>query len=307
MEVYQFKNFSEKIGEISRFMSRTSRAVNSILFGFAFRIITMLGPFVTRIIVNWTLGKEFLGISGVFSSILSMLCLSELGFSSAIAYKCYSLYANQDTEKLNADLYFYRKIYRVVGIVIVVAGICVTPFLDLIVKEQLPPSLNMYIIYYIFLFNTAISYFIESYRTVILTVAQRQDIESKIAIVLNLLMYIIQVVVLLSCSNYYLYLLFLPLCTILINVVRYYITNKLYPELYPNGDITEEEKKSVFDSIKPLIGHRLQGTIVISADNIITSMFIGVIMVAEYNNYYIIIAALSALIVGKSSFLSTIH
>ncbi|MDD6655903.1 MAG: polysaccharide biosynthesis C-terminal domain-containing protein [Lachnospiraceae bacterium] len=279
-------------------MSRTSRAVNSILFGFVFRIVTILGPFITRIIVNWTLGKEFLGISGVFSSILSMLCLTELGFSSAIAYKCYSLYANQDIKKLNAYLHFYRKIYRVVGSVIIVAGVCVTPFLGLIVRDQLPVGLNMYIVYYIYLLNTAISYFIASYRTVILTVAQRQDIESKIAIVFNLLMYIVQIVVLLLCGNYYLYLLILPLSTIIINVVRYYITNKIYPELCPDGDISEEEKKSVYDSITPLIGHRLQGTIVISADNIIISMFIGVVMVAEYNNYHTIIAALSALIVA---------
>ena len=279
-------------------MNRSSKALKSVIFGFLFKILSMVGPFVVRIIVNWTLGVEYLGVSGVFSSVLSMLSLAELGFASAITYKCYSLYAENDKVKLHAYLNFYKNVYRIIGMIIIVLGVAVTPFLKEVVSGEIPQELNIYVVYYILLFNTAISYFLAAYRIIILIVTQRQDIESKIAIICNLLMYILQIVILLFIKNYYIYLAMLPLCTIMINIVRYGITKKKYPDLIPKGNITLEEKREIVDGIKPLIGHRLQGTIVVSADNIVISIFMGITMVAIYNNYYTIIAALSGFIIA---------
>lgn len=279
-------------------MERSRNAINSIIFGFIFRLVTMVGPFITRIIVTWTIGKEFLGVSGVFSSILSMLSLTELGFSSAISYKCYSLYAENNVVSIRRYLGFFRKIYRGIGTVIIILGVIITPFLSQIVSGEIPKCLNLYIIFYIYLFQTAISYYLAAYRAVIFTVSQRQDIESKIAVIWNSVMYLLQIILLLLFKNYYVYLIVLPITTIAINLSRIVISNKLYPELKAEGDISKAEKKEIFQAILPLIGHRLHGTIVISADNIIISMFLGVVMVANYNNYFSIISALSGFIIA---------
>ena len=277
-------------------MERASRALNNIFFGFILRLATMIGPFVVRIIITRTIGREFLGVSGVFSSLLSALALTEMGFASAVAYKCYSFYAKKDYLSIRKYLAFFKKIYRMVGTIIIIIGLLLTPFLKYIVNGEIPDELNLYTIYFVYLFNTGVSYFLGAYKSVILTVSQRQDIESRIAVVCNSFMYIMQIIVLALFRNYYVYLIFLPVSTILINIIRIKKTNEIFPELYVAGMISNEEKKSIFKSIVPLIGHRLQGTIVISADNVIISTFIGVTMVAEYNNYYTIIAALGSFI-----------
>lgn len=277
---------------------RSKKALNNIIFGFIFRAVSMLGPFIVRVVVTWTIGKEFLGISGVFASILSMLSLTELGFASAIAYKCYALYATNDIERVCQYLSYFRKIYQLVGSIIVIFGFSLTPFLQLIISDALPSGLNLYVIYFVYLFQTAVSYFMSAYKTVIFTVSQRQDIESKIALACHSFLYLFQIGTLIVFRNYYFYLIALPISTILINVSRIIVARKLFPDYVPVGDITKEEKKELYKSIIPLIGHRIHGTIVISADNIIISMFLGVLAVAEYNNYFTIITALSGFIIA---------
>ena len=278
-------------------MGRSSNAINNLFFGFILRFVTMVGPFVVRVIITRTIGREFLGVSGVFSSVLSALALTELGFASAISYKCYGLYAKNDYPSMRRYLSFFKKVYRIVGTVIISLGILLIPFLKYIVNENFLSGLNMYIIYLVYLFNAGISYFIGAYKTIILTASQRQDIESRIAIFCNSFMYIMQIIVLVLFRDYYVYLIFIPISTVLINIFRIRQINSMFPELYADGMISQEERKSIYQSIIPLMGHRLHGTIVISADNIVISEFIGVAMVAEYNNYYTIITALGSFVI----------
>lgn len=102
-------------------MGRSSNAINNIFFGFILRFVTMVGPFVVRVIITRTIGREFLGVSGVFSSVLSALALTELGFASAISYKCYGLYAKNDYPSMRRYLSFFKKVYRIVGTVIILS------------------------------------------------------------------------------------------------------------------------------------------------------------------------------------------
>ena len=132
--------------------SRTINTKRNILFGFLQIIVSQGLPFIVRTILIYRFGVEYLGLNSLFSSILSVLSLMELGFGTAVVFSLYKPVAENDTEKICAYLAFYRKIYRIIGISILVVGLVLMPFLDKLIRESaVPGDLNLYVCYLIFL------------------------------------------------------------------------------------------------------------------------------------------------------------
>ena len=144
--------------------SRTKNAMRNITFGFINKLIVLLVPFIIRTVIIKTLGSEYLGLNSLFVSILQVLNLAELGFSSAIVYSMYKPIAEKDTKTICALMNLYKKIYSVIGIVIIVVGLVLLPFLSYFIKGSYPNDINIYILYLIYLMNTAITYFLFAYR-----------------------------------------------------------------------------------------------------------------------------------------------
>ena len=277
-------------------MNRTKNAVKGVFSGIICKFITIVSPFILRIIIIRTIGVEYIGVSSVFQSVFTMLSLTELGFSSAIAYKCYKLFAENNVNKIKEYLNFYKNIYRVVGTVILIAGLILIPFLKNIVRDDLPKDLNLYIIYLMYLFQTVISYFLYAYKSVVLIIFQRQDVENNIAIICNCFMYIARIGLLIAFRNYYLYLVTLPISTVLMNLIREWYVRKYFRDYMPKGHLSLEEKKELFQKTFLLMGRKIEAAIVSGADNVVISVFLGVVMVAVYNNYCTILTALGSLI-----------
>ena len=86
-------------------MKRLSRTEYSLINMFTgmigYGVNTVVG-FVCRIIFVRTLSADYLGVSGLFSNVLSMLSLAELGISSAIIYALYKPIAQDDEKKITA-------------------------------------------------------------------------------------------------------------------------------------------------------------------------------------------------------------
>lgn len=74
------------------------------------------------------LGTEYLGLNGLFDTILSMLCIVELGVGTAIIYNLYKPIVEKNTEQIKSLMLFYRKAYNIITSIIFVLGICVIPF-----------------------------------------------------------------------------------------------------------------------------------------------------------------------------------
>lgn len=129
--------------------------------------------------------------------------------------------------------------------------------------------------------------------TTILNAFQRSDIESNLTTIINAGMYILQIITLIAFRNYYLYIIWLPIATIVINVVRSHIVDKKYPDIYCVGEVSQEVKQDIFKRVGALIGHQLSGTVNCSLDNIVVSAFLGLKVVAQYGNYYYVVSALA--------------
>ncbi len=282
---------------------RTKNSVRNITTGILLKVVSLLLPFVVRTIIIKKLGMDYLGLNSLFTSILSVLSLSELGFSTSVAFALYKPLQNEEIDKVCCLLNLLRKIYYIVGSVVLLAGLAVMPFLPKLISGTYPSDVNIYILYLVYLFNTVVSYFLFSYKSVLLSASQRSDIENNISLVSALFLHIAQAVVLLLFSNYYIYIAFLPVSTLAINIIREITTRKKFPQYVAKGSLEKCEKKAVYSKIKALIGHRLSGTIVGSTDSLFISAFLGLTPLAQYNNYYYIVSSCLAF---NAIFLSSI-
>ncbi len=277
-------------------MQKTENAVRNIIWGLVNKIVTLFLPFLTRTLMIYYMGVQYLGLSSLFTSVLSMLSLSELGFSSAIIFSMYKPIAEKDYGTVSALLNFYRKCYDIVGIVILVLGLVLLPFLERFVSGSHPEDINLQILYLIYLFNTVIGYFLFAYKKSLLTAFQRNDIDSNITTVTVTLQYVIQSAIIVLTRNYYIYIVVLPILTITNNIVTMVIVNRRYPEIRCAGKITAEYSASIKKKIAGLVTQKIGITILNSADNLVISAFLGLTPLALYNNYYYIMSSVAAIL-----------
>jgi Membrane protein involved in the export of O-antigen and teichoic acid len=260
-----------------------------------------------RTILIYKLGSEYAGITSLFSSILQVLNLTELGFSSAVVYALYGPVAKNDDGKVCALLKFFKKIYNICGVVILSVGIVICPFIKHLISGSYPDNINIYVIFIFLLINTSISYLFCGYKSVIFIAHQRDDVTSKTQILANLLMYCMQFFFLLIVSNYNLFIISMLVGTLFNNILMNVYAKKMYPSIICKGTISEKERKQLYSNVGALFGHQLDMVIITSADNIVISAFIGLQVLTIYNNYYYIVSAvLNMLIMIANSFVASI-
>lgn len=273
-------------------LERSRNALRNITWGLVNRIVTLLFPFALRTILIYTLGSEYLGLNSLFTSILTVLNLAELGFSSAIVFSMYKPIAENNTNEICALMAYYKKAYLLIGIIILVCGLILTPFLTRFISGNYPRDINLYGLYLLFLVNTSVSYFMFAYKVSILTAHQREDILNKVDIVLRIFIYSLQLIVLIKFRNYYLYVFTNILYTVMNNIVCTIISYKKYPQYKCKGELDKESRKK----LKRNIGGLMIGKICVvsrnSFDNIFISAFLGLQIVAIYGNYYYIMNAI---------------
>lgn len=282
-------------------MSRTKNARKNIFSGIINKIISIFMPFLIRTIIIRVLGMEYLGLDNLFTSILQVLNLAELGMSSAIAYCMYKPIVDKDQKTINALYGFVKKAYRIIGGAILVTGVILIPFLDNLIKGEIPKTINLYILYIIYLGNTVISYLMCAYKNVLLNAYQRLDISNTILTISRLIMYILQICVLFIFKNYYLYIIIMPLCTIVNNLMTSWWVNKIFPFVNEGENLEAEVKGKVKNQIIGIFIGKICVVTRNSFDSIIISSYFGLVLTAIYNNYYYIMNAIVAIMMIFSS------
>lgn len=274
-------------------MDKLKKTKSNIVYGFVNKFVMMLGPFVVRSVIIYKLGIEYVGLGSLFSSILQVLSLAELGFGTAVVYSMYKPIAENDDEVLGALLYFYKRVYLIIGIVIFLIGNMITPILPSLIAGEYPDGIHIYILYYTYLLNTVLSYVLFGYKQSLLIANQRNDVESKISIVSNLFVYIVQVIILITISNYYVYTFLILMGTILLNVLRNIQVKKLFPNIGGKGVIDTNSKKEIYKRVYGLLLSNICQVCRNSFDSIILSAFLGLEILGQYQNYYYVMNAVT--------------
>lgn len=278
-------------------IERTKNAARNVAFGMVLRIYALALPFVMRTAMIYWLGIEYLGLNSLFTSVLQVLNLAELGVGSAMTFSMYKPIAEDDRDKICALMNLYHFYYRVIGGVVLVGGLVVLPFLPHLIKGSVPPDINIYVLYFLNLAATVLTYWLFAYRNSIFSAYQRTDVVSKVTIVTDTIKYAIQIFVLACFHSYYLYVIAILATQVLNNVSIAYLSRKMYPQYEPKGKVSKEERREINKRISDLFTSKLGGTIVGSADTIVISSFIGLKVLAVYQNYYYIITALSGIVI----------
>lgn len=266
-------------------IEKTKSAIKNISFGLINKILGMLLTFAIKTIIIYKLGVEYLGLNSLFASILNVLNFTEIGFGMAIAFSMYKPIAEDDTETICALLNLYKKIYRVVGCIVLAFGLAVMPFLKYLISGNVPADINLYALYSIYLFNTSAGYFFFAYKSSLFSAYQKTDILSIIAAIVNLLCHAFQVAVLFIFPNYYVYIIFTPIATIVNNLVIGFIAKKKYPNLNCKGSVSKEKAKEIRSQVFGLMYHKISTIVQSSIDNIAISAFLGLTVLGVYNNY----------------------
>ena len=227
--------------------SRTQRSAQNVLVGLGGQAIEMVLKFVGRTIFIYCLSAEYLGVNGLFGEILTMLSLAELGIGGAIGFALYKPLAEDDKEKIASLMHLYGKAYKIIGFVVALVGLLMMPFLNVIITKQPSIKENLYVIYLVYLFNTASTYFF-SYRSALLTAAQRNYIVLGINYAVTIMQSIIQITFLLITHNYMAYLMIQTVGVFVNNIVVSWWAKKDYPYIVKRNvkPLNKAEKKILF-------------------------------------------------------------
>lgn len=265
--------------------SRTKNTKRNIIASFLYTAITMLFQFVSRSVIIHFLGEDYLGLSSLFSSILQVLNMAELGFSGAIVYNMYKPLANNDVDTVCSLLAYYKKVYRTIGTIILIVGCLLIPVIPKLIGGTYPQTINIYLLYILYLVNTVISYFLYAYKTSLLEAIQRMDILKVAYTVVSIVQYSLQIISVALLKNYYLFVVSMIVGTASRNLLSAKLAKKLYPQYECRGNVSKATKQDIISRVKGLMIGNISGVTYTTFDSIILSVFIGLTAVARYNNY----------------------
>ncbi len=275
--------------------SRSKKSARNIFTGFVSKMLLMAFAFATKTIFIRLLGAEYNGISGLYSNILSILSLSELGLGNVLNFSLYQALRNHDERKVRSIVQYFKKLYWAIAIGVLAIGLCLVPLLPAIVNSTLPQ--NEVVLYYLlYLLNSVASYFVV-YKTTVISADQNAYISNICETVATFVMYVAQIAYLLLFRSFIGYLVIQVLCTIIKNMVMSCITDKKYPYL-SKGEVDKDafDKKQLVSNIKATFLYKISAVILSNTDNILISVIVGTIAVGYYSNYYMVITYIASFV-----------
>jgi O-antigen/teichoic acid export membrane protein len=271
--------------------------MRNIVTGIGGQLLNNLLKFICRTVFIYTLGKEYLGISSLYINILSVLSISELGFSSAITYSLYKPLAENDIPKVQALMNFFRRAYKIIGLIILGVGLLLMPFLPNLMKG-VSEKINIYLFYVLYLIQTSVSYFFFAYKATLLIADQKKYISDFVIYSTQVIMIIIQIIILLFTRSFLFYTIIMIVGNIVQNLAIAKVADKKYKYLKKNNVCLDNaDRKDVYKRVYAMSLYKVSTTIVNSTDNLIISSFISVLAVGIYDNYYLIVNAVRSMVV----------
>lgn len=277
--------------------SRTEYSLLNIFVGLGGYLINTILGFICRMVFARCLSADYLGVNGLFTNLLNVLSLAELGIGSAIVFALYKPLAKNDINKISSLVHFYGKAYQIIGIIVAIIGLLLMPFIDLIIQETPNITESIYILYLFNLFNTASTYFF-SYKSSLIIAAQQNYIVTGVNYIVTIMQSVFQSVFLILTHNYLVYLVIQSLGTLIYNITISKIAVKKFPFIKNKNarPLKDEEKASLFKNIKDLTIYKISGLLVNSTDNILITFFNGLAVTGITSNYTLLTTTLNSLL-----------
>ena len=272
-------------------MGRVQAAVKNIAFGQIGNFITQILNFVLRTMFIHHLGDTLNGVNGLYTNMLSVLSMAELGIGTALNYSLYKPVARGDVEKVKSYMQLYKKAYRIIGIVIAVLGLACAPFLPYLIKSAEGIAVrDLTLYYFIFLFNTVSTYFV-SYKYSLINAEQKNYIQTNIITITKMITVLLQMIVIVTTGNFYAYLLTAAGVELLQKIFVSYYLNHRYPYLKEKEvkKLSKEETGEIVTKTKALMLHKIGDVARLQTDSMIISGFISTTISGFVDNYNMVL------------------
>ena len=266
----------------------------NIFFGHLAQFGILILSFVGRRIFLQYLSIDYLGINGLYSNILTVLSLPELGLDAAVVYSLYKPVAEDNKPLIYSLLRYFRKVYAMLAFVIFAIGITVIPLLKYIINSNLPHN-DLVIYYVLFLTNTVISYFV-AHKVALLSAYQEQRVHKMATLLSNMILQVLHIIVLIIWGNYYVYISATVVTTIISNIILGVICKKIHKDVFVKQKHVDFDKKPIIKRILSTFLYKIGAVAINSTDNILMSILISTAAVGLYSNYYVVIAAIQGFI-----------
>lgn len=275
-------------------MSHSGKVFRNSIFSLANKLVTIVLAFVTRKLFILFLSDELLGLNSLFADLLGLLNLADMGLGVAVQFNLYKPIAQKDEGKIGRILNAAKRIYNVVGIGMISAGVILSFFIQHLIREN-PYELNfLRIVFVINVLSSASSYFFV-HKRLYLQACEDLHITYFVDTVVNLLGSVLRIAAIAIFKNYYVFVLLTAVQSILSNYVVGYYCDKRHPFLKTVKGYTKEEMSSLFHNIKELVPNRISSYIFSNTDNTIISACMGLSSVALFTNYNSIVLQLFTL------------
>lgn len=269
--------------DISVNEGRTQKAVKNIAFNFTNQILTLILSFVSRTVFIWGLGASYLGINGLFSDVLGLLSMADLGFNTAMVYSFYKPLAENNYLKMAGLITFYKKVYTIIAVGVSVVGVALVPALPYLINLETDiPNIKLY--YLLSLANIVFSYLCV-YKTSILSADQKNYKITKVTMCVNVIRSISQIIAIVIWKDYTIYLVLGCISVLINNIVASRIAIKEYPFIKEAVDLEMKDKKDIFSNIGSVFLYKVSSVLLNATDNLLISIIIGTLAVGYYSNY----------------------
>ena len=272
--------------------SRTQYSAYNTTVGLISRFMAIIMGYVVRIVFTHMLSENYVGVNGLFTDILNVLSLSEMGIETAISFALYKPIAENDIEKQKSIMNIYKWFYRAVACFVLFAGLLVIPFMGVLIKNK-PDIENLTYIYVLYLINSAASYLL-IYKKTLLDAHQLKYIGVVAKTFSWVIQDIFQIAILILTKNFILYLYVYIAATVISNIYISKKTDKLFP--YVNDKdvqkLDTQTKSDIIKNVKAMMMHQVGNVIVNNTDNLLISGFVGIASVGKYSNYYLLIGSI---------------
>ena len=276
--------------------TRTDKSIRNAFFALAGHFVGILAMFACRTAFIRILGAGYLGVSGLFGNVLSILSLAELGIGSAILVSLYKPLAEKEEPKIKALMNVYRKAYHIIGITVFGIGMLIFPFLNVLMKDK-PDVSSLDLIYFLYVLDSAFSYFL-SYKVILVDADQNGYIVNLFDTGFIVAQNLFQIFLLVTTRNFILYMCIQVGTTLLRNLVLSRRADRMYPLLktLKGCKLDRDEKKRIVRNVGAMLSHEVGNVVVNGTDNLLISSFVGVIWVGLYSNYLLIVTTLQGVL-----------
>lgn len=269
--------------------SRMKKTMLNTIVGIVNKFGIAILNFIMRTVFIYTLGMQYTGVSSVFTDILSVLSLSELGISTAISTALYKPLHDDNRIMICKLMKFYKIAYRYIALFIMIVGLMLLPFLNFFITDVPDIKEDIRLIFIFYIIRTSISYLLV-YKSTILSADQKQYIITIRELICVTVRYILEIILLFIFKSFIIYLIVEVILILIQNII---VTNKAkreYPYAFEktNEKLSKEDKKSLLKNIKGLSMYKVSATVGNSIDNILISKFIGTAVSGIYSSYNLI-------------------